>query len=111
MNEAQLGISRNYADKIQASNREAVGVVLLVLDCGCIKAAPFDCRGESVGRTAQLRVISGDKRRICVKCRKDEGKNPDRIRESNLLWFQPCPFPKREREKLAKRILSGKGVR
>lgn len=111
MNEAQLGISRSYADKIQSSNREAVGVVLLLLDCGCIRAAPFDCRGELLGRAALLRVIAGDKRRICQKCRKDEGNNPARIQESTVLWFQPCSFSKREKEKMAKRILSGAGTR
>ncbi|NLI82896.1 MAG: hypothetical protein GX443_14570 [Deltaproteobacteria bacterium] len=111
MNEAQLGLSRSYADKIQSSNAEAAGVLLLVLDCGCIKAAPFNRHGDPVGRSALLRVIAGEKRRVCLRCRKDQGEDGARVLESTVLWLQPCLLSKRERDKILRKVLAGSAKR
>ena len=60
MNETQLALTKAYANKIQSSNTEAAGVALVVLDCGCIRAAPFDRAGDPAGGVTLLRVIIED---------------------------------------------------
>jgi hypothetical protein len=107
MNETQLALTKAYANKIQSSNTEAAGVALLVLDCGCIRAAPFNQAGDPAGGVALLRVIIGDKRRSCQRCQKDKGNNPARVQESTVLWFEPCPLSKKERKLTGRKILGG----
>ena len=107
MKETQLALTKAYASKIQSSNTEAAGVALLVLDCGCIRAVPFDRAGDPAGGVALLRVIAGDKRRSCQRCQKDKGNNPARVRESTALWFEPCPLSKKERKLTERKILRG----
>jgi hypothetical protein len=110
MNEAQLGITKAYANKIQASHTEAAGVAFVVLDCGCIRAAPFNMAGDQAGGVAMLRVIIGEKRRTCQKCQRDKGNNPARVQESTFLWFEPCPLSKKERNLMAQKILGRDAV-
>ena len=105
MNETQLALTKAYANKIQSSNTEAAGVALVVLDCGCIRAAPFDRAGDPAGGVALLRVIIGGKRRSCQRCQKDKGNNPARLRESTVLWFEPCPLSKKEMKLTERKIL------
>ena len=106
MDETQLALTKAYANKIRSSNTEAAGVAFLLLDCGCIRAAPFNRPGDPAGGVAVLRVIIGDKRRSCQRCQKDKGNNPARVQESTVFWFEPCLLSKKERKLMEKKILS-----
>lgn len=72
--------------KILNLNPEAIGVALLALDCGCIKACGVSGKGDSVGDMAGVTRdhTSRSGAPICLACRKKRWM--DRVIRKEIFW-------------------------
>ncbi|MCK9173881.1 MAG: hypothetical protein M0O96_01185 [Desulforhopalus sp.] len=66
---------------------EAIGVVVIRLDCGCRKMAAVDEKGDPASGIIMYRDNADA---ICDKCKKDAGDYM-RVTESFIHWVEPAP--------------------
>jgi len=72
---------------IITNNVDAVAVVLLELNCGCMKVAGTSANGDQVGPMIMIPGLPPKKNRvpICLKCMEDGG-SPNRIVSKGIMW-------------------------
>lgn len=93
--------------KLQAEKREqamiegiiegspdAVGVVVVRLECGCRKMAAVSKDGEPASKIIMYRDQATS---ICEKCKEDNGSFM-RIKESFMHWVEPAPSAEKQKE-------------
>ncbi len=66
---------------------EAIGVVVIRLDCGCRKMAAVDEKGDPASGIIMYRDNADA---ICDQCKKDAGDYM-RVTESFIEWVEPAP--------------------
>jgi hypothetical protein len=66
---------------------DAIGVVVVRLDCGCRKMAAVDKDGEPASKVIMYRHQAES---ICDLCKKDNGAY-ERVTESFIDWVPPGP--------------------
>jgi len=73
---------------------EAIGVVVIRLDCGCRKMAAVSKSGDPASKIIMYR--DGAKS-ICDKCKEDNGSFM-RVSSSFIHWVEPAPDEAKQRE-------------
>jgi hypothetical protein len=73
---------------------DAVGVVVIRLDCGCRKMAAVSGDGEPASKIIMYRDMADS---ICDACKEDNGAYM-RVTESFIHWIDPEPELERKRE-------------
>ncbi|MGW8194197.1 MAG: hypothetical protein ACWGOX_08030 [Desulforhopalus sp.] len=73
---------------------EAVGVVVVRLDCGCRKMAAVSKSGDPASKIIMYRDRASS---ICDKCKEDNGSFM-RVQESFIHWVEPAPEESKQRE-------------
>lgn len=68
---------------------DAVGVVVVRLECGCRKMAAVDKKGDPASKVIMYRDSAQS---ICDKCQEDNGDFM-RVTESFIHWIDPAPTP------------------
>ncbi len=68
---------------------DAIGVVVVRLDCGCRKMAAVAASGEPASKLIMYRDMAES---ICDKCKDDHGDFM-RVVESFIHWVEPAPEP------------------
>lgn len=103
----QYSMKKKSKKKLQVEKREeamiqgiiegspdAIGVVVIRLDCGCRKMAAVDKDGEPASKIIMYRDLATS---ICDKCKEDNGSFM-RVKESFIDWIEPAPDEKRQAE-------------
>ncbi len=93
--------------KLQAEKREqamiegiiegspdAIGVVVVRLECGCRKMAAVSKDGDPASKIIMYRDQAQS---ICDKCKEDNGSFM-RTKESFIHWIEPAPSEERQKE-------------
>ncbi len=79
---------------------DAIGVVVVRLECGCRKMAAVDKKGDAASKVIAYRDNALS---ICDKCKEDHGDFM-RVTESFIHWIDPAPsLP--EQEKISVKVL------
>lgn len=73
---------------------EAIGVVVIRLDCGCKKMAAVAADGEPASKIIMYRDRAES---ICKACKEDNGAFM-RVSESFIHWIQPEPDQQTKKE-------------
>ncbi|PIE73146.1 MAG: hypothetical protein CSA20_03400 [Deltaproteobacteria bacterium] len=73
---------------------EAIGVVVIRLDCGCRKMAAVSKEGDPASKIIMYRDLAES---ICEQCKDDQGAFV-RVKESFIYWVEPAPSEKRQQE-------------
>lgn len=73
---------------------EAIGVVVVRLDCGCRKMAAISKDGEPASKIIMYRDHAET---ICAKCKEDNGSFV-RVTESFIHWVEPTPSEQLQNE-------------
>jgi hypothetical protein len=73
---------------------DAVGVVVVRLECGCRKMAAVAKDGEPASKIIMYRDQATS---ICDKCKEDNGSFM-RIKESFMHWVEPAPSAEKQKE-------------
>jgi len=73
---------------------DAVGVVVVRLECGCRKMAAV---GESGDPASKIIMYRDQSLSICDKCKADDGAF-SRVSESFIHWTDPPPAPDKQEE-------------
>jgi hypothetical protein len=78
---------RIASQHITTNNIDAVAVVLLELNCGCMKVAGASANGDQVGPMIMIPGLPPKKNRvpICLKCMEDDG-SPNRVIRRGIMW-------------------------
>lgn len=77
---------------------DAIGVVVIRLDCGCRKMAAVSKEGDPASKIIMYRDQATS---ICDKCKDDNGSFM-RVEESFIHWVEPAPDEKKQEEINAK---------
>ncbi len=77
---------------------DAIGVVVIRLDCGCRKMAAISKEGDPASKIIMYRDQAES---ICDKCKDDNGSFM-RVEESFIHWVEPVPSAKIQEEINAK---------
>ncbi len=93
--------------KLQAEKREqamiegiiegspdAIGVVVVRLECGCRKMAAVSKEGDPA---SEIIMYRDQAQSICDKCKEDNGSFM-RTEESFIHWVEPAPSEKKQKE-------------
>ena len=73
---------------------DAIGVVVIRLDCGCRKMAAVADDGEPASKIIMYRDMAQS---ICEKCKDDNGAFM-RVTESFMHWIEPAPSEEKQQE-------------
>lgn len=73
---------------------DAIGVVVVRLQCGCRKMAAV---GESGDPASKIIMYRDESLSICDKCKEDNGSFM-RVSESFIHWTDPPPSPEKQEE-------------
>ncbi|MFT5726395.1 MAG: hypothetical protein ACI8PB_000516 [Desulforhopalus sp.] len=73
---------------------DAIGVVVIRLDCGCRKMAAISKEGDPASKIIMYRDQAES---ICDTCKKDNGSFM-RVEESFIHWVEPAPSEKIQEE-------------
>lgn len=103
LNKMQWNVVNKWLGHVRSSNPEAIGLAVLVFDCGCLQAGPFDANGDQAGTVVHLGQLIDDETKLCEKCVIDGGAQ-ERVEKPFLLFFQPCPLGKEERDRIGAKI-------
>ncbi|MBM9519879.1 hypothetical protein JWG39_08625 [Desulforhopalus vacuolatus] len=71
---------------------DAIGVVVIRLDCGCRKMAAVDEKGDPASKIIMYRDNAES---ICDQCKKDTGDYM-RVTESFIHWEEPAPSAEKQ---------------
>ncbi len=73
---------------------DAIGVVVVRLECGCRKMAAISPEGDPASKIIMYRDQAQS---ICAKCQEDNGSFM-RTRESFIHWVEPAPGEEKQKE-------------
>lgn len=73
---------------------DAIGVVVIRLDCGCRKMAAVSKEGDPASKIIMYRDRADS---ICDKCKDDQGSFM-RVNESFIHWMEPAPSKEKQDE-------------
>ena len=79
---------------------DAVGVVVVRLECGCRKMAAVASDGEPASKIIMYRDQAES---ICEKCKEDNGSFM-RVNESFIHWVEPAP-PLEQQQEISTKVL------
>ncbi|MBC8209029.1 MAG: hypothetical protein H8E79_07670 [Desulfobulbaceae bacterium] len=74
-------------DGIIEGSPDAIGVVVVRLECGCRKMAAVDKKGDPASKVIAYRDNAMS---ICDQCKEDHGDFM-RVTESFIHWIEPAP--------------------
>ncbi len=85
---------RAMIEGILEGSPEAIGVVVVRLECGCRKMAAIAKNGEPASKIIMYRDLAET---ICSKCKEDNGSFI-RVTESFIHWIDPAPSEELQEE-------------
>jgi len=85
---------RAMIEGIIEGSPDAVGVVVVRLECGCRKMAAVAKDGEPASKIIMYRDQANS---ICEKCQEDNGSFM-RTKESFIHWIEPAPSEEKQKE-------------
>ncbi|MGL1930155.1 MAG: hypothetical protein OCC45_00140 [Desulfotalea sp.] len=84
---------RAMVEGILEGSPDAIGVVIIRIECGCRKMAAVDKDGEPASKVIIYRDGSTS---ICDKCKEDQGAFV-RVTESFITWIEPEPTDEKKK--------------
>ncbi len=102
-------VLKKTCETIILEQPEAIGMVFVELDCGCINVCGVSAKGDPIG---SMQTISGHQRDkdnkspVCLKCYKDKKVAMDRVVNKGLVW----PGDESERPEKELRLCIGQKV-
>jgi hypothetical protein len=91
---------RAMIEGIFEGSPDAVGVVVIRMDCGCRKMAAVNIEGEPASNIIMYRDQAES---ICKQCKKDNGDFM-RVTEQFIKWKEPGPAEEMKKEIWAKAL-------
>ncbi|UCF90238.1 MAG: hypothetical protein JSW39_18325 [Desulfobacterales bacterium] len=83
----RLEALKALCNRIALEYPEAIGMALIELNCGCIKACGVSAKGDPIGPLQTISSRGNDSYApVCFKCRQDEGKFMERVVQRGLMW-------------------------
>jgi len=80
---------KEICDRIVMKHPEAIGMVTIELDCGCINVCGVTFKGEPVGSMMSIpahQETENDNSLVCFKCLEKKSKITNRIVNQGLIW-------------------------